>query len=249
MSMQATALLAAFGLGCGEDTINTIARTPPGQNPGTNEDPIAFSVGQSFTYSARLDHRSALVGQEGNVRYSITMTITAVTDAGEDGPSSLQVATSKSNTFRDEWDAPRDFDSWMAQLGPTLQEQADSMDERVDLVLSDFPAKPGRDEAGRDEASAGAFFIDVRKIEDLQQMFLQRHADQNPRIVSPDSGAGNYVFIYSGDDPTVSDFYPSSERTRSITLTYDPTGFLRSMEEIIGEDAPKLTASMSLDNP
>lgn len=248
--MRSSALCCLFVLAaCGDDIVNR-QRPPTGTPDAGAYAPLPLEVGDHFEWRAQLNHRGTAAQDEGDAIFTLAMTLTAVKDEGP-GLSRITVVAAGSNMLDRDWNDVRDFDPFVARVGPARSSDAVDGSEAV-LNLDDFPEMPAARRPGADKVlpNPELFFIDVRDAEALRNAFVERYADRSPRVVAPDdSGTGFWQFSFEGEDDSVSAFYDPHLR-RELTLQYDAKGFLRSISEVVGpesaSEAPRATGNLSL---
>mgnify|MGYP006287525387 CR=1 FL=1 len=238
--------LAGPLVGCGDDVVTR--RRPPADPPdGGTYPPLALEPGATFTWEAQLNHRGAGAADEGDAAYELSLTIDAVDDRRGESPSAITVSAAGANLFDRDWSDIRDFDPWVARLGPARS--SDRVEPApVEVVLDGFPDLPDPP-TPKVLPAPETFFLDVREIDALRSAFVAAHPDQRPRIVESTEGPARWTFLYEGADTTVSTFYPEATRRREISLSYDEDGVLVSVSEVVGPDtageAPRATANLT----
>lgn len=235
MRSAAVAALAFALAACADDEI-----TRPREDAGIGPTdagiavPIELEPGMTFGYRGILTYRESL-GSERNATWTMTIRIETVEDRGGDGESTLTFKVIDSTQDIDDWDEPRDFDSWVGRLGPSLNGDQPSSDAAT-ARLSDPPAIPPAPtpQSPKKIPSGGSFFIDTRALDRMRLAWTEAHADQQPQATDPPQNGGFYGFAYTGPEPSLV-YFPASARTRRIALDYNTKGFLRRLEEKIGD--------------
>jgi hypothetical protein len=232
--------------GCSDDTIGMIR--PDSGAPlrdGGSDDPLDLRAGMTFAYRAILTYRDAALGAERNSQYELTLVIDSVDDNGAAEESTLRFHASTWNTIDDDWSATADFDSWVARLGPAKNDDQVNM-EPVTARLWQVPAIPPAPMPAKQLPDAGTFFLDLRRVDALRADFASTYGGRNPQVVDPAMNAGSWRFALSGRDESIF-YYPDRAKTRQVFLHYDPIGFLRRLEESIGDAATPPSATCRLE--
>lgn len=242
-----TLISSIISIGCGEDVIGT-GREDAGIGPadmGTGA-PLELKVGDTFNYRAILTYRET-AGAERNASYTMTVRIETVDDRGP-GSSSLTFKVTEFTVDNDDWDMVRDYDSWVSRLGPSLDTDDVSMDPATEM-LADVPEIPPAPSAQNPKLipAGGTFFLDPRNMETIRTAWAAAHTGQMPQAGDPAQNGGFYRLAFSGPDESIV-YYPADSRLRSIGLDYNTKGFLRRLDETIGDptDPPAATCRLEL---
>jgi hypothetical protein len=241
------AIALAFVLsGCPEDEI-TRPREDAGLGPPDAEvgAELELKPGMMFSYRGILTYRES-IGMESNAAWTMDIQIETVDDRGESGDSTLTFKVLNWTNDIDDWDQPRDFDSWVGRLGPSLPDD-EPLDTAVTANLSDPPAipPPPTPQSPKEIPSGGTFFLDMRKLDTVRLEFTQMHADQQPQAVDPSQNGGFFRLAFSGSDPSLV-YYPAQTR-RTIAIDYNTKGFLRRLEETIGDASAPPSATCRIE--
>lgn len=242
LSLIALPMAAATMTGCGEDDVVSRQRPGPGTTDAGGFAPLPIEVGDAFTWQATLTYRGSGAQDEGSAIYRLTLAVTGVDDQGP-GQSALTVEASGENTLSQDWTEVRDFDPWVARVGPTSGRDTVAAPP-AEVALDGFPVAPDPPNP-KVLPAPELFFIDVRDIEDLQSAFVTRHDGKRPQVIDPESGDGTWQFRFDGPDETISRFFPIDERTRAITLRYNAQGVLQAISETVGTSAPTAIANLN----
>ncbi|MEO1231071.1 MAG: hypothetical protein AAFZ18_19425 [Myxococcota bacterium] len=246
MRLTAWVAIAALFTGCDDDVLN-MQRADIGVRDAGAMDPLGLQAGMTFGYQARLTFRDTGNANEGVATYDLEVAIQSVEDRGS-GQSSVTVTVTGMNTFTQDWTDTRDFDLWVARLGPSRG--FDQIDLAPTLVpLDSIPEQPPG-EATKALPQPGSFFLDVRDIEALRTAWNTTHGSRQPRVVDPQNTmSGRWLFSYDGavDRDSVF-FFPDEHRRRGIDLEFDPRGFLVLIREEVGAETgtPQATAEIEL---
>lgn len=246
--MRLTVWVAIAGLAaaCDDDVLN-MQRADIGVADTGVGDPLALEVGMSFQYRAQLTYRDSGAANEGSSIYEIEVAIQSVEDRGA-GQSALGVTVTGTNLLAQDWTDNRDFDLWVARLGPARR--VDQVDlAPITVNLDGAPTLPPAPSPTKSLPQPDSFFLDFRALEGIRADFNQSHADRQPRIVDPSSNTeGEWIFSYDGPDDSVF-FFSMANQRRAIRLQFDPRGFLTSLSEEVGAESPgtpRATANLQL---
>lgn len=210
--------------------------------------PLPLTAGMTFSYRATLTFRDSSAPDEGQALYNLSFTIQSVDDRVGGAPSALSVTATGDNMLDQSWDDIRDFDVWVARLGPARRSDV-IPGGATDVVLSAPPTFPERPQGMKPLPSPQTFFIDVREMDALRTAFNAAHVGRSPRVVEPESNGGRWLFAYEGPDPTAF-YFDADKKRRSVRIEYDPRGFLVAMSEVVGAEAstdtPRANANLNL---
>ncbi len=239
-------LVVFGGLGCEDDEGLTQQRQDVGVRDAGSAEPLALEPGMRFSYNVTVNQRGAAVGDEGAAIFDLTLTIDAARDRGP-GESALDVSATGTNQLDRDWTETRDFDPWLARLGPARA--ADVVDpEPVEVRLSGPPLLPPAPTPKRLPAP-GTFFLDVRDMDAVQAAFEAEYEGRRPRVREMDDG--RWLFEFDGPDDRLF-YFPEAAKLRQLRLEYDPRGYLLSASERIGAEGttPRVTGDLFLrDGP
>ena len=130
----------------------------------------------------------------------------------------------------------------MARLGPALA--TDSVGTTAVVArLSAVPEIPGPPSPPpKVLPQSGTLFIDVRKLDGIRAGFSNTYAGLNPQFIDAEMNGGLHRFGFSGRDESIF-YYPDRAKTRDISIEYDPIGFMRRLDETIGDSSSPPSAS------
>ncbi|MCC7381964.1 MAG: hypothetical protein IT384_09050 [Deltaproteobacteria bacterium] len=220
--------------GCGDDTFSQGRADSGAAVPDAGiSDPLPFQVGWRFKYRAQLNYRtSAAAGDSKDAIYELVETITSVDDRGALGESTLTITATGAQVFRQNWDPTAGVHSWVAAAGPANDNDQVSPAPTV-VALARAPDEPPIAATKRLPLD-DLFFLDLRRSEALKTAFFERYTSLGPRFIAPDDDPqGRWVLGLDGDDPSM-EFYPAAARHRTLSLAYDPRGFLKEIRETLG---------------
>lgn len=234
--------VAITSAGCSDDQISR-PRADSGVAPGDggSSEPLALEAGMTFGYRGILTRRGQAQGDEQNSLWTMTVTIDSVTDPGASGSASLRFHVLDVTSSIDDWDATADFDSWVGRMGPSLRDDAPSA-EPITVDLSRGPAIPPPP-TPKVLPSPESWFLDVRDIEAIRAAFVDANATRSPQTADPTGVGGKWRFSSSGPDQIV--YYPV--KTRAVSLSYDPRGFLTNVQEDLGDLNMRPSASCRIE--
>jgi hypothetical protein len=198
----------------------------------------------TFTYHAVLKYREQQLNAEEDSQWSLTLKITAASDQGDRGESTIAFAASSPTTMSQGWTPPIDYDSWVGRLGPSLTTDQVST-TAVTAHLSQAPQIPGPP-TPKQLPQSGTFFLDMRQIDAIKSSFAEMYRMQMPQVVAPSMNVGNWQMSFMGMDSSIQ-YYPMRLQLRSIMLEYDPRGFLTHLEETIGDTSMRPNAVCRID--
>lgn len=242
--MPRTAWLLLVLCACDDDVLS-MQREDVGVRDTGIAMPLGLEAGMTFGYQTQLSQVGTGAMNAGNASYELQIIIQSVDDRGP-GESRLSVTTSGANLIARDWTDDRDFDLWVARLGPSRG--VDMIDPSPTNIALDGPPELPARVSTKNLPAPDTFFLDLRDIEAIRTAFTATHMDRRPRVVGPEMNNGLWLFAYDGDDPSVF-FYPDAVKRRSIRLEYDPRGFLARMSEDVGAaapDTPRANASLNL---
>jgi hypothetical protein len=189
-----------------------------------------------FVYRGQLNYRTrAQGGDSRDAIYDLSVLITAVDDRGALGESTVTITATGARSFQQNWDPSAGVHSWVAGAGPCNDGDQVSAAPTV-VALTQAPVEPPLPPQKRLPLDQ-LFFLDLRRAESLRTAFFDRHTGLGPRFVPPSNDpGGRWVLGLDGDDPTM-DFYPDGAKHRTLSLAYDPRGFLVEIRETLGTTA------------
>ena len=230
--IRAVMLTTLALVGCAEDDNIAKGRADSGLAllDGGFDQPLALMAGWTFEYQATLTKRQG--NQEQNSAYSLTLTIQSVDDQGPN--STITVSGTGQNTFQQNWDPTAGIDSWVALIGPANRDdQVSSSPIVVDIEKA--PTTPSK-RPPKTIPYPGIFFLDMRNIDNIRNEFNDLHQSTGPssRAPDPSSNREDWVLQLSGEDQELSTF-PQAVKQRSMTIEYDPRGFLTKINERLGD--------------
>jgi hypothetical protein len=198
---------------------------------------LPFQPGMHFVYRAQLNYRSS-TNESRDAIYEVAYTIQSVQDGT---PAQLTVTASGARTFAHAWDLTSGAGSWAALAGPANDgEVVSPAVTTVDLskppLLPPFPKRL---------PLATVFFLDMRQSEAIRMAFADAYPSIGPQFIAPAEDPNHHwVLALNGRDPTL-EFYPDAVRKRTLSLAYDPSGWLVEIRERLGDPAVPNTPSGS----
>lgn len=233
--MRRTAWLLLALCAC-EDDILMMQREDVGVRDSGAAMPLGLERGMTFDYRAQFSYRGQGAMNEANGVYEIQLVIQDVEDRGP-GLSSVSVTGSGAILLDEDTTGTQFFDLWASRLGPLGTDQVGAAAVSTPLDgPPELPAAPSQ-ASPKQLPAPDTFFLDLRDIEALRAAFDAAHAGRSPRVVAPAMNNGNWLFAYEGPDDSVF-FFGDANKRRTVSLEYDPRGFLVLLSEDVGAEPP-----------
>lgn len=230
MSVTRWVVLAGALAACDSEQLN---RAPTG-----NPEPVdmggpfpsaLLEVGDTFSYTAILTRRLDAARDESS-QYAVTLTITDVTDGGEDGITTVRYTmTDDGSQASVDWSAAFDFDSIVGRMGPSRTE--DTIGADAEIELDGAPQLPEAPSPTKSLPPASTYFIDPRFEADIVSGWESAQAGRNPRVVV---GSGEDRLRLQADGAFSGLTFHNGSQLRTLDIVYDEQGALVELLETIG---------------
>jgi hypothetical protein len=250
-------VLALAGLAaCSDDTVSKgRADTGVGGLDASSIGPLALQPPMHFVYQADLTYVSD-TNEQSHSNYTLGLVIDSADDQGSQGESTISISAERADrdmSLVQNWNPTAGFDSWVDRLGPADDgDLARVANTPVVVHLSAAPLDSALPAGGVAKMlpAAAVFFLDLRHGDAIRAAFFDAY-DKNglmAQAIDPSKDPmGRWVIGFSGNDASVSAYYPPGDKQHTLSLAYDARGWLLSMNETLGDSTRANTAHGSFN--